>query len=471
MGGSYVVDSSRGCNISPDRSGYDRVYLYNPNYPYYYDFNGDYSLDTSYDYAEYAYIDINRTNGKWFISRGGYDNSGNTIDLGYGVSGHQYSSGFFYEDIDVADLPAPESKSATIRGENKILVNVNLSNKPTGNSFEIVDDSGNQMLYVTNNRIMSYNKSRVTVLTNSMTGNSLAAGGVSGYGIKVLIPKGSYTYKSTGGIVTLGCDDDIASVKCPENFTFKNNGDAQIKVDSTTSTKADLLVENITDADSNFAACRTELDIANGKGAEISMENQNVKINAKVDQEVEVELTDPSGSLDIDNVTLASNSQWSTGNVRERIRKGNSSVVITPGYKSAKNFVAVGKKINLQFIGGTPGSYKSSNTKIATVTNSGQVKGKKAGKVTITATYNGKKYKCIVQVCKKPTLTATSPIRVGKSVKFKIKNGGGTTVWTSSNPAVATVDAKGKVKGISKGSATIYAENCGIKLKKKVKVK
>lgn len=46
-------------------------------------------------------------------------------------------------------------------------------------------------------------------------------------------------------------------------------------------------------------------------------------------------------------------------------------------------------------------SWSSSNKKVATVTSDGMVYGKKAGKATITAKYNGKKYTCAITVGKR----------------------------------------------------------------------
>jgi len=72
----------------------------------------------------------------------------------------------------------------------------------------------------------------------------------------------------------------------------------------------------------------------------------------------------------------------------------------------SKASVKRGMKVALRVVAWTPGDadpqlvvWTSSNQAIATVSSDGVVKGKKKGKVTITATsWNGKKVKCTVTV-------------------------------------------------------------------------
>lgn len=113
--------------------------------------------------------------------------------------------------------------------------------------------------------------------------------------------------------------------------------------------------------------------------------------------------------------------------------------------------------------------YKTSNKKIATVDSKGKVKGLKNGTVTITVTAadgSKKKATCKVGVytakIKKATVSPSKKtLNVGKTVtlKTKIKSPSKGAVnlftWTSSNKKVASVDAKGKVKALKAGTATI----------------
>ena len=114
-------------------------------------------------------------------------------------------------------------------------------------------------------------------------------------------------------------------------------------------------------------------------------------------------------------------------------------------------------------------SYKSSNSKIATVSSSGKIKAKKKGKATITATsLNGKTLKINVVVVKKAkslkkfTLSGVKnlTVKAGKTAQLKIKlsPAGATNLkvrFKSSNKRVLTVDKAGRLTALKKGKAKI----------------
>ena len=76
------------------------------------------------------------------------------------------------------------------------------------------------------------------------------------------------------------------------------------------------------------------------------------------------------------------------------------------------------------------------------------------------------------QAAAKVSLSATKKtLNVGKSFTLKLKNASGKVTWKSSKKSVATVSAKGKVKAVAEGSATITATNNKKTYKCKVTVK
>lgn len=128
-------------------------------------------------------------------------------------------------------------------------------------------------------------------------------------------------------------------------------------------------------------------------------------------------------------------------------------------------------------------TWESSNTKIATVTKNGKVRGVKKGKCTITCTlvkYNVKAT-CQVTVATLRTTIKLSQvkIRMGKGETYKIK----ATVWSNNSKTpkvkwktskwkIASVNQKGKVKAKKIGYATITAVTKDkIKAKAKCKVR
>lgn len=164
---------------------------------------------------------------------------------------------------------------------------------------------------------------------------------------------------------------------------------------------------------------------------------------------------------------------------------------------SARN-IAAGKKVQLKAAVAPSKAtnkavtWKSSNTKVATVSSKGVVTfNKKAGgkKVTITATAKdgSKKYGKITLTCmkgsvKKITLSGVKTLKAGKTAKVKAKittiNGKAnkTLTWTSSNTKIATVNKTGKVKAVKgkKGTVTITAratDGSGKKATIKIRVK
>lgn len=111
-------------------------------------------------------------------------------------------------------------------------------------------------------------------------------------------------------------------------------------------------------------------------------------------------------------------------------------------------------------------TWSSKDKSIATVTQSGKITGKKAGKTTVTVkTHNGKTAKVTVKVKKAPdkvTLNKSSAeMNEGDSLQLEATLPGDTysrITWSSSDNAVAKVSESGKVTAVAAGKATITAK-------------
>lgn len=127
--------------------------------------------------------------------------------------------------------------------------------------------------------------------------------------------------------------------------------------------------------------------------------------------------------------------------------------------------VGAGEPYQLTTKGNTKGiTFLSSDKKIVSVSKTGKIKGKKAGKATITAKVNKKSKKCVVTVKKAPkaikitngNLELYTESMEQLSVKFTSGYSNKVT-FKSGNKAVAKVSSKGLVTAVGEGITTITA--------------
>ena len=146
--------------------------------------------------------------------------------------------------------------------------------------------------------------------------------------------------------------------------------------------------------------------------------------------------------------------------------------VLKPAFKKTKVDLQVGGKTRLRINGGTEkAKWKSSNPAVVTVSSNGTLRGKKTGKATVTATLNGYKLSCKVNVYTHMLNRSSLTLEAGTTQKLTVTGGSGKVTWKSSNPKIATVSTKGVVTGKTAGSATITAVKNGYKLSCKVTVR
>ena len=166
----------------------------------------------------------------------------------------------------------------------------------------------------------------------------------------------------------------------------------------------------------------------------------------------------------------------------------NPKTVNPTSVKLSKTSVTLGKgktttlkaTVNLSNATNKKVTWKTSNSKVATVSN-GKITAKSTGTATITVqTANGKKATCRVTVKSLPTSvklnTASATLAKGKTLTLKAtvtpsKNVINTVTWSTSDSKVATVK-NGKVTAKAKGTATITVKTSNGKTAKcKITVK
>ena len=115
-------------------------------------------------------------------------------------------------------------------------------------------------------------------------------------------------------------------------------------------------------------------------------------------------------------------------------------------------------------------NWTSSKQSVATVSGAGLVTAIAEGSSIITASAGGKSATCIITFRKK--IIPVSSVEMNKTVLTLVKGitealvatvkpddaTDKTVAWSSSNPAVASVDSDGRVTGVAGGEVTIYAK-------------
>lgn len=173
--------------------------------------------------------------------------------------------------------------------------------------------------------------------------------------------------------------------------------------------------------------------------------------------------------------TGTDSSSTSTGNVTDTSAPSNISVS-----KNTKRTVSVGNTYQIDLNGKTGKKYRSSRKKVATVSSTGLITPKSAGKTRITFKV-GRKRRTLTLTVKDPTvptsvslnMSGTNTVSQGDTVTLSAIFPKGTysdIKWKSNHKSVATVK-NGVVKFKKKGNVTITAIATRGKKKAKVKFK
>lgn len=326
---------------------------------------------------------------------------------------------------------------------------------------------------VTTPQSITLNKSSLSLVVGN-TGNLTAAINPS-----TALDK-SVTWKSSHpGIATVDAKGTVKAVKAgTATITATAKGAAGI------SKSIKVTVTNI--LPTSLKLSKSSLNISN---------NQKVKVTATIS---------PANAADKTLIWKSSNTKVATVDSQGTIKglvngsatitatsKANAKIYKTVAVKVSTKTVKVNKTALSLMAGKTETlkataapadsvdktvTWKSSNTKVATVDSKGKVTAKAKGTATVTATVKGAK-----EVKVKVTVTApvaASSVKVNKT-SFTLNKGNSYTLvptvspsnttnktikWKSANTKIATVDSKGKVTAVGSGTVKITATTSNGKL-------
>jgi uncharacterized protein YjdB len=126
----------------------------------------------------------------------------------------------------------------------------------------------------------------------------------------------------------------------------------------------------------------------------------------------------------------------------------------------------IGDKIDLIAVStnGKQVTWKSSDSRIASVNTYGTVTAKKAGKATITAKVKNAEASCQITVNKTKVVLDKTSVSIERNDTLKLSattSNGSAVTWKSSKKSIATIDENGTIIGIKPGSTTITAKADG----------
>ena len=280
-------------------------------------------------------------------------------------------------------------------------------------------------------------------------------------------------------------DSTIATVDATGLVTAMASGSATITATSgsvsgsaTVTVAQEVSAVTVTPAEASFAALGDTMRLAaeafdaNGQtvaGAGFSWATSEATIAT-------VDATGLVTAMASGSATITATSGSASGSATVTVAQEVSAVTVTPAEAS---FAALGDTVRLaaeafdangRAVAGAEFSWTSSAAPVATVSESGLVTAVANGSATITATSGSASGSATVTVAQEVSAVTVKPataslVALGDTVRLSAEAfdangravGGAEFTWESSDSAVATVDASGRVTAMASGSATITA--------------
>ena len=272
---------------------------------------------------------------------------------------------------------------------------------------------------------------------------------VSDNGLVTAIKEGSATITAKAGDKTATCAVTVSKKVIPVTSVTLNKASLALTEQETFQLSATVSPDNATDKTVTWSSSNTAVATVSNNGLVTAIKEGSATITAKAgDKTATCAVTVSKKVVAVTSVTLNKSSLTLTEQETFQL-----SASVSPDNATDKTV-----------------TWSSSNTAVATVSDSGLVTAVKEGSATITAKAGDKTATCTVTISK--TVVAVTSVTLNKTSLSLMEQDtyqlvatvtpadatDKTVTWTSSNSSVATVDGNGVVKGVAVGSATITAK-------------
>lgn len=316
-------------------------------------------------------------------------------------------------------------------------------------NITVIQDSTGLVLDTTSKTIKVGESFRITYYLNPKGTTDNVTWTVLGKNAAVTVKNGLVTGKKAGTAQIMAKTSNGLTATCEVTVTQDASG---IKLDTTS---LSLLVGEVYYAQATVNPTDTT-------DSNITWTSQNAKV-ATVTNQGKITAVAP-GTTTI--TVKTKNNQLATMEVTVTAKVTGISLNYTEKTIVVKNKFGLVAIVEPKGASNQDVTWSSSNTKIATVSDNGTVKGISGGTAIITCTTNDGDYKasCVVNVKEPVTkvkLNKTS-LKLGKGdtflLKAKVKSTGSTNQkvkWSSNKNGIVSVDDRGKIRGLKVGKAII----------------
>lgn len=302
VGHAMVVDSSRGvqklssANSYYEKEGWYRIYLYDPNNPYWNHYNKGGILPSKEEQKDALnrYINININTGEWQIKASINETIHEDSNIGYDDNGNclKNSTIVFY---DVNSFPADFDTKATYfwneSGSSCITYSCN--------DFNIIDVDGKEVFAIENGCIVYQNTEKVELIINTGITNDWVLDNAQG---RLILTGSGYTVNTNSqGVIAFMEDNVYKGCNVNGNMTLTDSDTSGITISAQDDISNIHIVLETVSGD-KYVSVGTDVDV-NGNLSTFTLKDNEFIIDTTVDQILDVNVnSDDLGDYQISNI-------------------------------------------------------------------------------------------------------------------------------------------------------------------------